>query len=330
MAAHHTVYGLRICSNRPIPGFLLDAPNAQPDVKVEVRQAGPAEGIASHPGAELVYSSPEFDRPGRPTLQVWKRRNAGFHFLYEDDTRIEVSSAADRIEAYSPPGASFEDTAYYVAGPALGFVLRLRGVTEIHASAVLWNKGAVLFVGSVGAGKSTMAAAMSRAGCPLIAEDLAALSQKRGRFGVWKGYPRINLWPESVFALFGSQNTLPEIAPPWPKRYLALDPDEFRSIDDPVPICAIYFLAERTESSLFKASEMGPSEALLALIGNAYMNYLPGTEPEKRNFDTFAQLSRRVPVRRLSFPEGDPEAVCTAVLDDLDRISVSAQSELKG
>ncbi len=321
MPSHHTVYGLRICSNRPIPGFLLDAPRAEVDVTIELRDTVPEDGADLYSGLEACYSSPAFDRPGRPTVQVWKRPKVGFHFVYDDDTRIEVSEAADRIEAHSPPGASLEDTAYYVAGPALGFVLRLRSVTGIHASAVVWRKGAVLFVGSVGAGKSTMAAAMSRFGCPVITEDIAALSERKGRFGVRKGYPRVNLWPESVSALFGSHDALPEIAPPWPKRYLALDAAAFRSIDSPVPIRAIYLLAERTENSVPKASEMTPSEALLALIGNTYMNYLPGMEHQQRNFDALARLSSRIPVRRLSLPEGDIDTTCAAVLDDLDRLS---------
>jgi len=168
---------------------------------------------------------------------------------------------------------------------------------------------------------------MARAGCPVITEDIAALYERDGQLGVWKGYPRVNLWPDSVSALYGAPDALPEIAPPWPKRYLTLDAEEFRSMDDPVPIRAIYSLSDRTAASVSQTEEMAPAEALMELVGNTYMNYLPGVEHERRNFETLARLSSRVPVRRLSLPTGDMEAACATVVADLERISDSSGAE---
>ncbi len=325
MPFDYIAYGLQISSNAPIPGFLREGRKPEPDVVVEFINEKTAEPSPHWAAEEPWFRSGECGIDGRPHLRIW-RRAGGYCFVYDDGTRIEVSGAASRIRAYSPAALSFADTACYVAGPALGFALRLRGVTAIHASAILCNAGAVLFTGDSGAGKSTIAAAMSLSGCPVITEDIAAVVESGGRFGVRKGYPRVNLWPDSVSALFGCPDALPEIASPWPKRYLAIDVDEFRAMEDPVPIRAIYFLTERTKTAGIEVAGMKPSDAALALIGNTYLNHLPGVEHQRRNFDALARLAGRVPVRLLPARGGDTAGLCAAVLEDLERSAVPAAS----
>ena len=101
----------------------------------------------------------------------------------------------------------------------------MRGVVPLHASAVAVANHAVALVGAPGAGKSTTAAAFAQRGFPVLSDDLAALTERENQFFVQPGYPRVNLWPDSVSALFGSHDALPPITPTWEKRYMALDRD---------------------------------------------------------------------------------------------------------
>jgi len=317
MSFDHAVYGLKVRSNRRIPGLPAAHTTAEPDLTVRFRQTSAA--IANQPAApgEPWYSSPERDENGQPVVRVWREAGNGFRFEYDDGSTVTVNERADQALARSPANLSFEDTAYYVNGPLLGFALRRRGITSLHASAVAFNGGAALFLGDVGAGKSTTAAALSRRGLPVITEDIAALDEIDGRFHVRSGYPRVNLWPESATVLFGSPDALPPIAPPWEKRYLPLSDSEFRSGATAAPIRAVYFLGERRRGGRASITPLGAKEGLLPLVANTYMNYLPDMRQRARDFEQLARLAENVRLRRLSAVDGKLDDLCQAIIGDL-------------
>lgn len=57
-------------------------------------------------------------------------------------------------------------------------LLRTRGISALHAAAVLSPAGAVLLAGESGRGKSTTAASLDAAGWPLLADDVLLLSAR--------------------------------------------------------------------------------------------------------------------------------------------------------
>jgi len=87
-----------------------------------------------------------------------------------------------------------EDAATYLLGPVLGLLLRLRGVTCLHASAVALADRAIAFVGSEGAGKSTTAALLARKGLAIISDDVVALVERDALFTFIPAYPYLSLW----------------------------------------------------------------------------------------------------------------------------------------
>ena len=113
------------------------------------------------------------------------------------------------------------DTATYLLGPVLGFVLRLRGIACLHASAISIDGRTVLLLGPAGSGKSTTAAAFACKGCRVLSEDVCALHCTPDGIFVQPGYPRLRL-PNSVGMLFGAQDALPLLTPNWNKRFLDL------------------------------------------------------------------------------------------------------------
>jgi hypothetical protein len=68
----------------------------------------------------------------------------------------------------------------------------------LHASAVAVAGGAVAFVGPSGAGKSTLAAGLSKAGFPVLCDDLCPVAFEAGRPVVRPGVARLKLWPDSL------------------------------------------------------------------------------------------------------------------------------------
>ena len=286
------IYGLGVRVNVPIAA-LRDLPAAGlADVHLSIDEddASIDEGPWSH-----YYASSDLDSRGVPNIRVERRDCPDrFRFLYEDGTRIAIDANGSRIWARSARGASIEDTATYLLGPTLGFVLQLRGVTCLHASVAEIDGRAVALVGGAGYGKSSLAAAMARRGHAILADDLAALVDGGGQFSISPAYPRIRLWPQTAEALFGG---LPRITETWDKRFLALDDGPFRFQREALPLSNVYLIGKRGIEGAPRIAPIHAGEALIRLIGNSYTANLLDRGMRAREFEVLARLAKCVPVR---------------------------------
>ena len=134
---------------------------------------------------ELTYVSADANEAGEPALRISRVEQGAFvRLAYEDGTQFWLDGKRENIWATWPPASSIENAASYLLGPVLGLLLRLRGVTCLHASAVAFGDRSVAFVGSAGAGKSTTAAAFAKQGFGVLSDDIVALAESGGAFQV--------------------------------------------------------------------------------------------------------------------------------------------------
>jgi len=161
----------------------------------------------------------------------------------------------------------------------------------------------------------------------VIADDVVALAEEGEKFLVQPGYPRVNLWSDSVRALFGSEEALPQITPTWEKRYMALGDSGPSFAAQPLPLGAIYFLGEREPALAAPVIEVvAGSNALAELVANTYVNYLLDRDMRSREFDVLGRVVNGIPIRRVR-AQADPSAVfnlCEAIAADARRVLVSA------
>ena len=316
----YSVYGLRVLTTRPIAGLIaLGQPDAG-DVRIDLGTLPPWLMALPADQAEPLYSSPYHDEVGQPLMTVTELRDGAFYRLrYSDGVEFIVDRPGGRIWTSWPDPWTLEDVATYLLGPILGFTLRLRGVTCLHASAVALDGWAVALLGPPGAGKSTLAASFAMRGLPVISDDVLALSHHDGRFVVEPGAPRIRLWPESVQALYGSREALPRLTPTWDKRFLDLTRDGYHFQRQRLPLGAIYLLGERgSEAAAPRIEDLSPTESLMALVANTHANHLLDDTMRSQEFECLGSVVRVVPVRR-AIPHEDPafiSKVCDAILDD--------------
>jgi hypothetical protein len=218
-----------------------------------------------------------------------------FQLRYSDGTRFVVDHDATRVWGENGPGLTNEDLSAYLLGPVMGFVLRRRGRIPLHASAVAFGDRAAALMGPVGAGKSTTAAALALRGRPVLCEDICALYPSDGALSVFPGYPRICLWPDSVNHLFSSPEALPLIVQGWNKRYLPLDGSRAQFASTPLPLSAIYVLAQRTDRvHCASIKELSRKDAALQLVQNTYMNWLLDSQQRAVEFDVIAEIASKV------------------------------------
>lgn len=246
-----------------------------------------------------------------------------FGFFYGDGARFAVERHGHEVWADWPEDYTLEDTCTYLVGPVMGFVLRLRGTLCLHASAVAIGDRAIAVVGPPGAGKSTTAAAFACLGFPVLSDDIVALAERNGQFLVQPGYPRVNLWPDSVCKLFGSENALPRITPTWNKHYLPLSENGHRFAASPLPLGATYVLdGQGGDLSAPIVEEVSGEKAFMALVANTYGNYLLDQNMRRTEFDVLSRAVPVIPIRRIRLPE-NPSAIfglCQAIACDARRV----------
>ena len=329
MFVSHVLYGLRLAANMPLPGLPLRFNSDMYDVRIRLKDWATLPTTFPE-SLEISYTSPQDAAPGQPNLRVGVLPGGDyFGFFYSDGVRFAVERRGREVWADWPENYTLEDACTYLLGPVIGFVLRLRRVTCLHASAVAVGEQAIALVGFPGAGKSTTAAAFVRCGFSVISDDVVALAEDGENFLVPPGYPRVNLWPDSVRALYGSEEALPQIAPPWDKRYIALGDNGLGFAAKPLPLGAIYLLGER-EAGLAApvVEEFAKGDALAGLVANTYVNYLLDRDMRSREFDVLSRVVAGIPIRRVRLPS-DLSAVfdlCETIATDARRVMVPIAS----
>ena len=302
MSVLSSVFGLRLRSNLQIPGLLPVNISAEcPDVEVHLGASPVMRGELPREREELRYVSPYCDDSGNPALRIWNLADGALLRLdYFDGTQFWLESTGKTVWAQWPANLTIEDAATYLLGPVFGLVLRLRGVTCLHASAVAFDNYAVAFAGCEGAGKSTTAAALARRGHSVISDDIVALMERDGAFFVPPAYPYLSLWLDSVNLLYGPDKVLPCFSPNWDKRQLSLAENRLQFQGQPLPLRAIFLLGERSTDATAPFVEMlAPREGLLSLIANSYATNALDRDMRACEFELLGRILAAVPVWRL-------------------------------
>lgn len=332
MDCTHTVFGLTIRSNLSVPGL---APSEDSGKSADLRMylgVSPHSdlGMARQP-EELSYESSYTDASGSPALRIWRSPDGLYlRLAYYDGMQFWLERAGKEIWAIWPEGSTLEDASSYLLGPVLGVVLRLRGVTCLHASAVALDGHAVAFVGAEGAGKSTTAAAFAQEGHGVLSDDVVALTENESGFLAVPAYPHLCLWPDSVATLYGTADALPHFSTGWEKHRLSLGDGKTRFEKQPLPLGAIYFLGERRSDLAPFVEVIRRQAALLSLVADTFANKILDRELRAREFGVLSRLVMTVPVRRV-FPHSEAFRVrelCRVIREDFASLKGSTRARL--
>jgi len=311
-----SIYGLGIVTNRIIPGVPAST-IASEDLRISFGSLPAWHHELSAAQAEACYVADYKSECGEPALRVFRLLDGEyFRFDYADETQFVIDRSGSEVWAEWSAPLTLEDTATYLLGPVLGFVMLLRGIVCLHASAIAIGNEAIALLGPAGVGKSTTAAAFAERGYSVLAEDVVTLDDRRDQFLVRPGYPCIRLWPPAVRALYGSETHLPKLTPNWDKRYLDLS-ERFQ--EEPLPLAAIYHLGERRHLARAPYVEtLDRSQGLMALVANTYATKLMDKQMRAREFELLTRVVGSVSVRRVT-PHSDPARLtqlCDRIVDD--------------
>jgi hypothetical protein len=325
----YLLYGLTVGSDAAVPG-LRALPGAG---RVDLRIRWPGE---DPPPAGISWDQSLPTRSESSVLHVslGHRDSEMFRLLRYTGAPgfidFVVDSAVEQLWVQWSERVAPGDVRSVLTGELMGCILRLRGVTCLHASVVAVGDAAVALVGSKGAGKSTTAGAMAALGHPVLTDDLAPLTETSGGFVVEPGYARVRLRPDATRALYGATDALEPVWQIDDKHYVELSPDEreaWRFQADALPLRAVYVLTARDPASTAPALQpRSRSDALTLLLQHVYYTRAPMDRDQlARDFASLARLVQATPVRTLERPNGLdrlPE-VCRTIVGDALAVSAA-------
>lgn len=311
----YSAFGLSLRASQEIPGLTpSDIRSSAADIDIRLGSKPTLPKTNSRDRDELYYVSPETDQNGEPAFRIW--RTAGEEFLrmdYVDGVRFWLKRDGTGVWCTWPPNLTVRDVAVYLLGPILGVLLRLRGVTCLHASAVVLGEHAVAFAGPPGAGKSTTATALGRRGHAILSDDIVAIEERDGQFLVVPAHPYVCLWPESVEMLYGKGKVVPGFAATWDKGRLSLAEHDLKFQKEPVRLAAICLLGDRKAAGGSEAEPSSPRDSLVALIVNSYGTNILERDLRVREFELLSRLASQVPIWSLRAGERELEQFCTFI-----------------
>jgi hypothetical protein len=191
---HYRTCGLTIASDIAVPG-LASGVCESADFHVSVGRHAEAREMLTQ--ERIRYLSPERFEDGTPQLTVWTDSSGAHRLRYSDGTEFIVDSRGTRVHVDWTDPLTEADAAVYLLGPVLGFVMRLRGMVALHASAVMIDGRATAFVGEAWTGKSTTAAAFAALGCQVLSDDLLPLVESEGTIVAQSSHHLLTLFLDS-------------------------------------------------------------------------------------------------------------------------------------
>lgn len=282
---HHfyRAYGLIVSSEVSLPELDPTAP-ATPDLEIAV---GPVD---FPDGASQGATAFRFE----PTRQYLSWQAVGAFMI----------SGASRIDVDPAPGVDDPLLAFPLLGPVMALALHQRGLLVLHASAIAVGGKSVIFMGDKGAGKSTTAGAMIRAGHRLLTDDVVALDlSDPERPMILPGFPQLKLAADAAGAIRLEQAEVrPQVHPQIDKAQHRLR-DGFTA--EAVPVSRLYVLERGARAAI---SPLTGGAALPAIIKFSYVTRfgrqaLPG-DSASVHLSQCAQVAGRVGVSRLEVPAG--------------------------
>lgn len=167
---------------------------------------------------------------------------AGYLLWTRDFGRVLISP--DGIELLCEPDPTNEDWASILAAQALPLAATIRGLEVLHASGVVLDGRALLVAGPPGAGKSSLAAALVRAGGQLLSDDAVALQLAEGALIAHAGSVVLQLRAAEDERLSADERAAlgrPASTSAGKRRYVS------GSVPGPVPLGGLFLLERSAE-----------------------------------------------------------------------------------
>jgi hypothetical protein len=163
-------------------------------------------------------------------------------------------------------------------GPALVLALAMRGTWSLHASAAMFQGETIALLGESGQGKSTLAAYLSSDGGPgwqRIADDILPATLEQSEITVWPHFPQLKMPADKQPGL---------------------------SFPEHLPLDKICILTSADIDAIPALEQVSPAQAAQVLLAHTAGTRMFPPDLLVKHLDFCAEVAKRVPVYRLTYP----------------------------
>ena len=248
--------------------------------------------------AKLEYPIPEL---GAAQPSMVSDDPAGVVMIWPGAAAVRVAGPS-LVEIDTYPGVPEKYLAFPLLGPVMGWVLHLKQLFVLHASAVVHRGKTIGFMGDKGAGKSTTAAAFLADGAQILTDDLLAFQLVNPAAPkIMPAFAQVKLNEASAkeMSVEGAE-PLPLIMDGFEKRQFRLP-----SMHNQPTSCDVLIVLERGLESpaITLLDHLSSLKALLRFSYNVRFSELPVVFQERdRCFRQAALLAQKVRVACLKVP----------------------------
>ena len=241
-------------------------------------------------------------RGDAPAGEGWIEVGENAVLLRLENIAFTVSEGR-RIEIVAPWTRADNDIRIWLLGTVMATLLHQRGLFSLHANAVeLPGGGAAAFSGESGAGKSTMAGLLDRAGFRVLGDDLCAIGFDGEGPLVHAGIPRLKLWRETLGLLGRDAGGLEQVASDILKYHVRLAGAAEEVSLAPLRLERVYLLGRREHDEPL-ITRISGAAAAGAVLDNAFrwgIGQAVAGEGSRAQFDQALAIARGAAVFRLA------------------------------
>lgn len=290
MFSSSSAFGLALSPRFALPGLPPRTTSAElPEVELRAVSREQLTDLWTGPAGEAVWET--LLGPGAHYALL--PGSEGDHLItYSDDPSFHLS-ADGTVLSCAEPSDRDPDWLRTLLDTVLWSVALLRGVTLLHAGAVLSPGGVVAIVGAQGAGKSSLVGQLLSDGWALFTDDILAYRTEGDRVSAYPGPALMNLStrpgavpePGAIGRILAHFDDEPSAAEAWVELS--------QEAPGPQPLLALVLLARAGESSDVRVSAI--PEALLEIIPHT-LAFRTRAGALRARFEAASDLVARVPV----------------------------------
>ncbi len=247
-------------------------------------------------------------REGKTPEQLEKPLNNGILFQATKNEfllkimnlgRVHVQNG-DTIIIERMNNASWDEFSAFILGIVFGALLHQRRLLPLHGSSVSFKKKGLIFAGTSGTGKSTLAAAFIHNGAKLLADDISLINFSTGRPEIVPAFPGMKIWEDSL-------------------KHLGKNPGKYRPIrenlkkylytvkkyhDQQIAVNHIFVISSHNRET-FEIRDIQGIEKFNILKNNTYFfRGMNRTGIMEKHFQMCNLLAQYIPVSHITRPSG--------------------------